>query len=168
MLHMKQRYIYTIIFGIPGMVLSFIAAEIVAGLVQGLLFLYMYGDGTWPEWTGIAISAIGIGAFVFCVAMIGMMGMSYGKKMESKNVPVQIKYILISLILCALLGGFIFTSNRGYVFKKPSYRRCQEMCVQHGYGAQSTSLEFLDSGAYMCSCMNKQTKKFDDVGTVDQ
>ena len=45
---MKKRYLYSILFGVPGFNVSLIAAFNLFGFVAGFLWLYVYGDETWP------------------------------------------------------------------------------------------------------------------------
>lgn len=45
---MKRRYIYSILFGLPGLVVAFIASVLVFGVVAGMLWLFVFGDNPWP------------------------------------------------------------------------------------------------------------------------
>ena len=45
---MKKRYLYALLFGIPGFFLAGIVSLFVFGAVLGFLWLFVFGDNPWP------------------------------------------------------------------------------------------------------------------------
>ncbi len=45
---MKRRYVYSILFGVPGLIVAFIASVLVFGSLMGFLWLFVFGDSPWP------------------------------------------------------------------------------------------------------------------------
>ncbi len=49
---MKKRYLYTLLFLVPGLFVSLLITLAVFAAVFGALWLYVFGDSTWPTWSG--------------------------------------------------------------------------------------------------------------------
>jgi hypothetical protein len=47
---MQKRILYSILFGVPGLVLALEVAWLVAGLTAGILWLAVYGDRRFHGW----------------------------------------------------------------------------------------------------------------------
>ncbi len=45
---MKRRYIYSILFGMPGLIVAFTAAVLVLGSLVGFLWLFVFGESVLP------------------------------------------------------------------------------------------------------------------------
>jgi hypothetical protein len=54
---MKKRYIYGLLFGIPGFFISLIISAGVFGFAAGILWLYVFGDNPWPAGTSRTLGA---------------------------------------------------------------------------------------------------------------
>jgi len=46
---MRKRYLYALLFAIPGFVAAFIVSTFLFGVAAGFLWLYVYGDGPGPQ-----------------------------------------------------------------------------------------------------------------------
>ncbi len=47
---MKKRYIYSVLFGIPGLILSVYLSFVASGITAGILWIFVFGDNPWPAW----------------------------------------------------------------------------------------------------------------------
>ena len=80
---MKKRYVYLLLFLVPGLFTSLLITLTLFGAVYGTFWLFVYGDSAWPDWTEqvmpilmlVIFSGIWIGTIVtgYCV----------GKKLET-------------------------------------------------------------------------------------
>ena len=79
---MKRRYVYSILFGVPGLIVALIAAIVVLGATAGFLWLFVYGDNPWPTAVEELLPIL------FCVVLLGMwlaivaVGYFVGKRRE--------------------------------------------------------------------------------------
>jgi len=163
----KQRYLYALIFGLPGVLLSAFASIYAGGAVAGFFWIIVFGDNIWPFWAEGAITAIGILAFIAALAIIVRIGFTIGKKRENENTHINNKHILISVAVLILLIFRIIIFQRGYIFKKPDHRVCSDLCAQKGFGGSSMVLRPNVSGKKACSCWNDATKEYEVVGAIE-
>src|SRR5689334_8888903 len=92
---MKKRYIYALLFGIPGLFISVISSFFLFGAVTGVLWIFVFGDNPWPA----SIENIPVILFVltFLVVWIGLIGAGYwvGKRLENIS-TLNRSHILLS------------------------------------------------------------------------
>ena len=164
---MKQRYIYSLLLGIPGIAISAFAAIFAGGATAGFFWIFVFGDNEWPFWTEWVIATIAGIVFITALSIIVRIGFSIGKKREFKNIPINSKHIMISVATLVLLAFFMITFQRGYIFEKPDHQICFDLCIQKGYDGSGTSLGPKVSGKSTCSCWNNETKEYDEVGIIE-
>lgn len=46
---MRRRYIYSILVGLPGLVVALVASVLIFGMAAGFLWLFVFGDNPWPS-----------------------------------------------------------------------------------------------------------------------
>lgn len=153
---MKKRYLYALLWGVPGGIAAVIGVGILVGMLTGVLWLYVFGDNAWPSSTGSVLAALGI---VTVLALwIGLIAYGYrlGKRLE--NEPGQNwKHILLSvgLTLSFILYILLQQVSVGNLGPKSDSVRCSDFCVQRGYSG--SGMPPADSGERTCSC-------YDDAG----
>lgn len=134
---MKQKFSFSIIFGIWGFIISLPIAFLLGGLWAGILWLTVVGD-TDPynlSYLFEIIPAI-IGVFsVFGITLTSTyLGFKYGKENENKYTTRKINVILlISLLVIVVLA--IFASAHFYQRLHPEEIKCMEDsdCVHESY-----------------------------------
>ena len=164
---MKQRYIYSLLFGIPGIAISASAALFAGGATAGFFWIFVFGDNTWPFWTEWVVAIIAGIVFIVSLSIIVRFGFSVGEKREIGNVPVNSKHIMILVVILVLFVALIFIFQRGYIFEKPDHQQCYDLCVQKGYDGTGTSLSPRNAGNVICGCWNDETKDYDEVGILE-
>jgi hypothetical protein len=154
---MKKRYLYSILFGVPGFFVSLIISFLIVGGVVGVLWIYFLGDDPWAESTGTVLSILF--ALTFLIAWIAVIiaGFAAGKKLE-KDPVVNKTHILISVGLTLLFILFIVLQqwSVGNIGPKSEAELCNDFCAHEGYSA--SGMPSKDSGERTCSC-------FDDSGS---
>ncbi len=151
---MKSRYIYSILFGIPGLLLSLILAAVASGLALGVLWIFVFGDNPWPSSVENTLPALF--GLVFLIVWLGSLtiGFKTGRRLE--QVPrFNRKHILISIGATISLSLLIVLSQTsvGNLGQKSDDVRCSDFCSQSGYPA--SSMPPRDSGDRSCSCLDK-------------
>lgn len=105
----KQRFIYSLIFGIPGILVSVLIGLFAGGATGGFLWIFVYGDNQWPFWTEYIIASITGIVFIISLIVIIKIGYSVGKKREIEEIPISIKHVIISVVILILLIVRIMT-----------------------------------------------------------
>lgn len=149
---MKKRTIYTLLFLVPGLFVSLLITFSVFAGVYGALWLFVFGDNTWPDWTTrvapalmlVVFSSIWIGAIVT--------GFLVGKKMEAAP-GFDIRHLWISLgaTLLPIVIMLLHQLSVGNLGPKSDGQLCSEYCSALGYDMSNMSPR--DLGEQTCSCL---------------
>jgi hypothetical protein len=150
---MKKRYLYALLFGIPGFFVSGIVSMLVFGGVIGILWLFVFGDDPWPVSPDGVLSIILVGTFLALWIVCVLAGYTVGKRLENDPALNWI-HVLISGGLTFLLILFIVLQQLsvGNLGPKSEGTLCHEFCTQKGYSASGTPPR--DSGDRSCICLD--------------
>ena len=153
---MKKRYLYLFLFGIPGFILSLMASFAFVGAGTGLLWLFVFGDETWPSWVEAILPIILIALILVIWVIFLLIGFRTGSKLESEP-GIDKQHILISgglTILFIML--VVFQQLRvGKLGPKLDSQVCSDYCLSLGYSG--SGMPPRNSGDRTCSC-------YDDLG----
>jgi hypothetical protein len=148
---MKKRYIYALLFGIPGFFLSVAISSILFGVFLGILWIYVFGDDPWPSPTENILGALLV--FTSLTVWIGSITIGYklGKRLENDPTLNQ-KHILIATGLTVMLITLIILQQWrvGNLGPKSETLICSDFCVQKGYSGSGMPPK--DSGDRRCRC----------------
>jgi hypothetical protein len=153
---MKKRYLYVLLFGVPGFFLSLIIAFTLFGMAAGFLWLFVFGDNPWPAAIETTAPLLLVLAFmVFWIAFI-FIGYTAGKKFEADPVWNK-RHLLASVGLTIVPIVFIVLHQLsvGNIGTKSDGRLCNDFCKEKGYAA--SGMPPRDSGERSCLC-------YDDSG----
>jgi hypothetical protein len=150
---MKKRYVYSLLFGIPGFFVSLIISFVFFGSATGVLWIYGFGDNTWPSSINKILLILLTLAFVAIWSTSIIIGFVTGKKCE--NYPaLNRKHILVSI--CATITPILFIVihqlSVGNIGAKSDDIRCSDFCSRQGYSA--SGIPPRDSGDRSCSCFD--------------
>jgi len=150
---MKKRYLYSLLFGIPGFIISMVISFIIFGSLAGVLWIYVFGDSPWPSLSEIILPTIFILCFLILWIITLVIGFMTGKRLE-KNSTLSKKHILVSIgatilpVLCIVL----YQLSVGNIGPRSDGERCSDFCSQRGYPGSSMPPE--DSGERSCICID--------------
>jgi len=148
---MKKRYIYSILFGVPGFAVSLITALAAFGALTGFLWIYVYGDNPWPRSTEKLLPTFFILTFLALWISFIFAGFMTGIKLE--NTPgLNRKHILISAGATALPVALIILHqfDAGNLGPVSDSTLCSDFCSGKGYSGSGMPPK--DSGDRTCSC----------------
>ena len=148
---MKRRYLYALLFGLPGLFVAGIISIILFGALAGILWIYVFGDTRWP------FHAEGLLSIVFVLTVLAIwigsitLGYIVGKRRENDPV-LNRKHVLISvgLTLMFLLLILFQQWSVGSLGPKSDAVLCSDFCTQHGYAG--SGMPPVSSGERTCSC----------------
>jgi hypothetical protein len=154
---MKSRYVYAILFGLPGFLVSLLITIIFFSALAGFLWLYLFGDDNWPSYLETLLPILFIITFLLLWIASIVYGYFTGKRLEDVT-GLNRKHIVISVAasLLPLALILLYQIRLGNIGEKPLTLRCSEYCLAQGYAM--SSMPPRDSGEMLCSC-------YDDEGT---
>jgi hypothetical protein len=148
---MKKRYVYVLLFGIPGLFVAGLLSIVMFGGIMGILWLYVFGDHPWPAYTEQVVSIL----FVLTVLVLWLIsvavGYVIGKQLE-QDPALHRSHVLLSLALTFMfLLLMLFQQwNIGNLGPKTESVICSDFCTQHGYAGSGMPSQ--NSGDRTCSC----------------
>jgi len=148
---MKKRYLYALLFGMPGFLVSGMISLFVFGALLGVLWLFVFGDNTWPLSMETVLPVLLVLFFLLLWVAFISLGYVIGKRLE-KDATWNWKHILISggLTLLFILFVVLQQWSVGNLGPKSDSALCSDFCTQKGYSA--SGLPPLNSGDRTCSC----------------
>jgi len=153
---MKKRYLYSLLFGIPGLFVALIAAFVAFGIGAGVLWIFVFGDNPWPPAVDTMLPVISLVVFVAAWAAITIFGYFYGRGMEDV-VGLNKTHVLISIgaTIAPIAVIVLHQFSVGNLGPPSDGARCSDYCRHAGYSASGMPPK--DSGDRSCIC-------FDDGG----
>jgi hypothetical protein len=153
---MRKRYIYSLLFGIPGLFIAGFIAILVFAAFAGVLWIFIFGDNPWPAASQSIISILFVGTFLVLWAGFILLGYSVGKRLENAS-GFNRTHIAISagLTLLFILFMVLYQWRVGNIGPRSDSVMCSDFCTQHGYAG--SGMPPATSGSRICSC-------YDDSG----
>ena len=150
---MKKRYLYSLLFGIPGFIISVVISFIIFGALAGVLWIYIFGDNPWPSLIEIIFPALFALVFLTLWTITIVAGFIIGKRLE-KNQALNKKHILVSIgvTIIPILFIVLYQLRVGNIGPKSDGERCSDFCSQRGYPGSGMPPE--DSGERNCICID--------------
>jgi hypothetical protein len=105
---MKQRYVYLLLIGVPGLIVALILAVATLGMTAGFLWLFVYGDNPWPA-SADAILAV-VFLFTFLAVWLATLAAGYfvgkrreqGGRLNRAHVLASLGITLLFILMAAL------------------------------------------------------------------
>lgn len=82
---MKARYSYPLLFLLPSTMLACIVAVVAAAAGAGVLWIFVYGDNTWPESAETFVMAFAVSVSVITLITLVRASYCFGKNRESSG-----------------------------------------------------------------------------------
>jgi hypothetical protein len=148
---MKRRHLYVLLFLLPSLLLAAVAGATAAGMAAGFSWLFLFGDDSWPGWTGPAIGALAIGCGALVLGALLVIAWSVGRQQETRP-SVDRGHLALALASTVLLGGLIGWRWLGAGERGPQTdsEACADYCGSEGFAASGTPPR--DSGDRTCTC----------------
>jgi hypothetical protein len=150
---MKKRYLYSLLFGIPGFAISAVISFMFFGFLVGVLWIYVFGDNRWPSLIEEILPALFALIFLTLWITTLVIGFIIGKRLETDPV-LNKKHILVSIgvTVIPILFIVLYQVSVGNIGPKSDGELCSDFCSQRGYSGSSIPPE--DSGERSCSCLD--------------
>jgi hypothetical protein len=148
---MKKRYLYTLLFGLPGLFIAGAISIFVFGALTGILWLFVFGDNIWPAYIEQVLPILFVLTLLFLWAIFIALGYFIGRRLE-KDPSLNKTHIFLSvgLTLAFLLLMAFHQWSVGNLGPKSDSTMCSDFCSLHGYSGSGMPPEI--SGDRTCSC----------------
>jgi len=148
---MKKRYLYSLLFGIPGFFVSAMIAFLIFGATAGILWIFFFGDNPWPTSIETVLPFLFVLIFLMIWIALTSLGFMIGKRLE-KDPALNRNHILVSGALTVVF--VLLIALQQWRVGAPGPRTdtliCSEYCSEKGYSG--SGMPALNSGDRTCSC----------------
>lgn len=156
---MKRRYLYLLLFALPALLAAVIISITLFGATAGALWLFVFGDNTWPASVNNLLTAM---FFLVGIALwLALLSAAYrvGRRQEqhealnTRHVAVAVGATLLMLLVAAAHQWSV-----GNIGPKSDSLVCAEHCQSKGFAG--SGMPPRDSGDRTCSCFDAQGREF--------
>jgi hypothetical protein len=151
----NRRHVYVLLFAVPALLVSIIAAALMLAASAGALWLFVYGDDPWPNTANVLLGAIFL--FVAAALWLALLFVAYtvGRQHEGEQslnkghvaLSAGATVVLAVIIIVRLAGLNVAGAQNDSV-------ACADLCRSQGFTA--SGLPPRDSGDRTCSCYDAQ------------
>lgn len=99
---MKARFSYPLVFLLPCAVTAAMAGVVVAGIGAGVLWLFIYGDNSWPDTAEKVVMALAAVVAAASFATLVSASYFYGRRRESSG-GLSKWHVVVALAFTILL-----------------------------------------------------------------
>jgi hypothetical protein len=155
---LKRRHLYVLMFALPTLLLSAIAAAVMLAASAGALWLFVFGDDPWPPVAsillGIVLFAGGAGLWLALL----FVAYTVGKQQEIRP-ALNTRHVALSIAATIVLAAVIVARVAGLRVAGPESDgvRCADFCRAEGFAA--SGMPPRNSGDRTCSCYDAQGRE---------
>lgn len=151
---MKRRYLYALMFSVPGLLFAAISTVALAAAVAGVLWIFVFGDDTWPSFVHRTMSVLLFA--VFACIWIALLAAAYawGKRQEAAT-AMNRKHVVLALGSSAglVLLALLHQLSAGNIGPRPDGVVCADFCA-----AKDFSSSGLDQDG-TCRCIGSGSRE---------
>ena len=151
----NRRHVYVLLFAVPALLLSIIAAALMLAASAGALWLFVYGDDPWPNMANVLLGAIFL--LVAAALWLALLFVAYtvGRQQEGER-PLNKRHVALSFGATVVLAAIIIVRLAGLnvAGARSDSVVCADLCRSEGFTA--SGLPPRDSGDRTCSCYDAQ------------
>lgn len=148
---MRKRYLYLLLFGIPGLFLALAGAFALFGAMAGFLWVFVFGDKPWPAAAGILLPLLTALAFLLLWGLSLALGYRTGQGYEGEP-RLNRRHLALSVLftVAPLLFLLLHQLSVGNLGPKPDSLLCAEFCRDKGLA--TSGLPSAAPGERTCLC----------------
>jgi hypothetical protein len=151
----RRRHVYVLLFAVPALLVSFIAAALMLAASAGALWLFVYGDDPWPDRANVLLGSI----FVLAAAglFLALLFAAYlvGRRQERER-SLNKSHVALSVGATVVLAVVIILRVTGLnvVGAQSDSVVCADLCREQGF--TGSGMPPRNSGDRTCSCYDAQ------------
>jgi hypothetical protein len=151
----NRRHVYVLLFAVPALLVSIIAAALMLAASAGALWLFVYGDDPWPNTANVLLGAIFL--LVAAALWLALLSVAYTVGRQQEGEPsLNKRHVALSLGATVVLAAIIIVRLVGLnvAGARSDSVVCADLCRSEGFTA--SGLPPRDSGDRTCSCYDGQ------------
>jgi len=151
----NRRHVYVLLFAVPALLVSIIAAALMLAASAGALWLFVYGDDPWPNTANVLLGAIFL--LVAAALWLALLSVAYTVGRQQEGEPsLNKRHVALSLGATVVLAAIIIVRLVGLnvAGARSDSVVCADLCRSEGFSA--SGLPPRDSGDRTCSCYDAQ------------
>lgn len=152
---MNRGLLYVLLYALPALLLSGIAAMALFGAAAGALWLFAFGDNPWPQAAETALGLAFAGAWLSLWIGLLLLAFLRGKRVGAAA-PLP-RHDLAAAAGATMLGLAIIVMHQwrvGNLGPRSDGERCSQFCQDKGFAG--SSMPPRNSGVATCGCVNAQ------------
>jgi hypothetical protein len=154
----KKRFLYVLLFSVPILLASTVAAFVVFGAAAGFMWLFVAGDATWPAATDTILIGLFVLAFAGSALALGYRAYAAGREREDEpSGSVRPALVAGGTTVLLLLAIVSYQWRVGNLGPKIDSVVCSEFCASKGF--MGSSMPPRDAGAPTCTCVDAQGRE---------
>jgi hypothetical protein len=151
----SRRHVYALLFAVPALLVSIMAAALMLAASAGALWLFVYGDDPWPNTANVLLGAIFL--LVAAALWLALLSVAYTVGRQQEGEPsLNKRHVALSLGATVVLAAVIIVRLVGLnvAGARSDSVVCADLCRSEGFTA--SGLPPRDSGDRTCSCYDAQ------------
>jgi hypothetical protein len=151
----NRRHVYVLLFAVPALLVSIIAAALMLAASAGALWLFVYGDDPWPNTANVLLGAIFL--LVAAALWLALLSVAYTVGRQQEGEPsLNKRHVALSLGATVVLAAIIIVRlvDLNVAGVRSDSVVCADLCRSEGFTA--SGLPPRDSGDRTCSCYDSQ------------
>ena len=159
---LRRRYLYVLLFALPALLVSIIAAALTLAAAAGALWLFVFGDDTWPATANTLLGAVFAGGVATLWIVLLSIAWSVGKRQEGRP-ALNRAHVALAIGATVLLAAVIAVRLTGWSFSgaRTDSVVCADFCRDRGFAG--SGMPPLDSGDRTCSCYDTQGREAEQI-----
>lgn len=148
---MQKRYLYALMFAVPGFLVALLTALWLFEVVAGGLWLFVFGDDTWSV-TSVQLLPILFGVMLLTIwALAVTRAYLFGKRQEAEpGFNRRHLFMAVGLTIMPLALLLLHQWGVGNLGPKSNSEVCSDYCLEQGYAG--SGMPPRDSGDNSCIC----------------
>jgi hypothetical protein len=162
----RRRHLYVLLFAVPALLASVIAAALIVAASAGVLWLFVLGDNPWPPGANTLLGAAFLLGSTAAWAVLMTVAYRVGKQQEAQP-ALNRRHVALSIGATVLLAALIAarTLGLGVAGPRTDSERCADFCQAQGLPGSGTPPR--DSGDRTCTCYDAQGRPARQVSISD-
>ncbi len=155
---MKKRYLYALLFGIPGLFIAGLIGIFGFAALTGILWLYVFGDNPWPAYVEPVLAVLFLLVVLALWTIFIILGFFIGRRLENDPVLNRTHILISAGLTAAFILFLVFQQwSIGNLGPKSASTQCSDFCSLHGYSGSGMPAEI--TGDRTCSCYDGSGKQ---------
>lgn len=132
---MKRRYLYPLMYTVPAFVLSAMFTAALIAAIWGVLWLFIFGDNTWPSLVDRSATILVVAVFTTAWALLLWAAYVWGKRQEiHARLNMAHVYSAVGSTAALVLLVLFHQMSVGNIGPQPDPVLCADFCTTKNFG----------------------------------